>query len=63
MLLYTQSLGRKAAVPESLGINKDLIAASSTPLVLAILAEGDSQTILALFRNGAASYLGSTGAQ
>lgn len=25
-----------------LGINKDLIAASSTPLVLAILAEGDS---------------------
>ena len=27
---------------EVLGINKDLIAASSTPLVLAILAEGDS---------------------
>ena len=27
---------------ESMEINKDLIAASSTPLVLAILAEGDS---------------------
>ena len=27
---------------ESIGINKDLIAASSTPIVLAILAEGDS---------------------
>jgi DNA-binding PadR family transcriptional regulator len=27
---------------EIMGINKDLIAASSTPLVLAILAEGDS---------------------
>jgi PadR family transcriptional regulator, regulatory protein PadR len=29
-------------VREAVGINKDLIAASSTPLVLAILAEGDS---------------------
>lgn len=28
--------------PDSLDINKDLIAASSTPLVLAILTEGDS---------------------
>lgn len=28
--------------PDSLDINKDLIAASSTPLVLAILSEGDS---------------------
>src|SRR5580765_1643485 len=27
---------------EMLGINKDLVAASSTPIVLAILAEGDS---------------------
>ena len=27
---------------ETMGINKDLVAASSTPLVLAILAEGDS---------------------
>src|SRR6476659_996997 len=27
---------------ESMDINKDLIAASSTPIVLAILAEGDS---------------------
>src|SRR5688572_20264424 len=32
--------GRKAAGPMS--INKDLVAATSTPLVLAILAEGDS---------------------
>src|SRR6187401_3097602 len=29
-------------MPEILGINKDLMAASSTPLVLAILAEADS---------------------
>jgi DNA-binding PadR family transcriptional regulator len=29
-------------MPESMEINKDLIAASSTPIVLAILAEGDS---------------------
>ena len=29
-------------MPDVLGINKDLMAASSTPLVLAILAEGDS---------------------
>jgi len=28
--------------PQTMGINKDLIAASSTPIVLAILAEGDS---------------------
>jgi PadR family transcriptional regulator PadR len=32
--------GREAAGPIS--INKDLVAATSTPLVLAILAEGDS---------------------
>jgi DNA-binding PadR family transcriptional regulator len=32
--------GRAAAKP--LSINKDLVAATSTPLVLAILAEGDS---------------------
>ncbi|HXI03019.1 MAG TPA: helix-turn-helix transcriptional regulator [Candidatus Saccharimonadales bacterium] len=30
------------ATGESMEINKDLIAASSTPIVLAILAEGDS---------------------
>jgi DNA-binding PadR family transcriptional regulator len=29
-------------MPDSMEINKDLIAASSTPIVLAILAEGDS---------------------
>lgn len=35
-----QSDGR--TVSDRLAINKDLIAASSTPIVLAILAEGDS---------------------
>jgi PadR family transcriptional regulator PadR len=30
------------ARPEHMEINKDLVAASSTPIVLAILAEGDS---------------------
>ena len=29
-------------MPDTLDINKDLMAASSTPIVLAILAEGDS---------------------
>ena len=29
-------------MPERLAINKDLVAASSTPIVLAILSEGDS---------------------
>jgi DNA-binding PadR family transcriptional regulator len=33
---------RRRATPEPIEINKDLIAASSTPIVLAILAEGDS---------------------
>lgn len=33
---------REAVSSEELAINKDLVAASSTPLVLAILAEGDS---------------------
>jgi len=33
---------RDAMSSEELAINKDLVAASSTPLVLAILAEGDS---------------------
>jgi len=32
----------RGATRETMEINKDLIAASSTPLVLAILAEGDS---------------------
>ena len=32
----------RGATSETMEINKDLIAASSTPLVLAILAEGDS---------------------
>ena len=36
----TLGQGREAAGPIS--INKDLVAATSTPLVLAILAEGDS---------------------
>lgn len=34
--------GEGAEVTGSMSINKDLVAASSTPLVLAILAEGDS---------------------
>ena len=34
--------GSELAAGERVEINKDLIAASSTPLVLAILAEGDS---------------------
>jgi DNA-binding PadR family transcriptional regulator len=33
---------KRRATREDMAINKDLIAASSTPLVLAILAEGDS---------------------
>jgi PadR family transcriptional regulator PadR len=37
--MYNAAMHRET---ESLEINKDLIAASSTPLVLAILAEGDS---------------------
>jgi PadR family transcriptional regulator, regulatory protein PadR len=36
----SRELGREPAGPMS--INKDLVAATSTPLVLAILAEGDS---------------------
>src|SRR6187399_1905560 len=35
-------LGSKPFARESMDINKDLVAASATPLVLAILAEGDS---------------------
>ncbi len=35
-------LALRCIVPLGMEINKDLIAASSTPLVLAILAEGDS---------------------
>src|SRR5262245_49584264 len=33
---------RGRATREVIGVNKDLVAASSTPIVLAILAEGDS---------------------
>jgi DNA-binding PadR family transcriptional regulator len=36
------NLGSTGAEGTGLSINKDLVAASSTPLVLAILAEGDS---------------------
>jgi PadR family transcriptional regulator, regulatory protein PadR len=32
----------RVATPETMEINKDLIAASSTPIVLSILSEGDS---------------------
>jgi PadR family transcriptional regulator PadR len=39
-VLYASSFVR--AVHGAMSINKDLVAASSTPLVLAILAEGDS---------------------
>ena len=35
-------ISRPAALGDPVSINKDLIAASSTPIVLAILAEGDS---------------------
>src|SRR6187455_72322 len=42
VLLCTLELGFVSAAREIMEINKDLIAASSTPLVLAILAEGDS---------------------
>ena len=35
-------VGPQRAAPDVIDINKDLIAASSTPIVLAILAEGDS---------------------
>jgi len=38
--VYRLYVSRQSARPMS--INKDLVAASSTPLVLAILAEGDS---------------------
>ncbi len=41
ILLWTY-LALPCIVPLGMEINKDLIAASSTPLVLAILAEGDS---------------------
>jgi PadR family transcriptional regulator PadR len=37
-------------MPETMEINKDLIAASSTPIVLAILAEGDSYGYAILLR-------------
>ena len=42
--LYVYEHGAAAAVGggRSMSINRDLVAASSTPLVLAILAEGDS---------------------
>jgi len=43
MLLCTRGFESiSAATRETMEINKDLIAASSTPIVLAILAEGDS---------------------
>lgn len=35
-------LGKDETVTESLELGKDLVAASSTPMVLAILSEGDS---------------------
>jgi PadR family transcriptional regulator, regulatory protein PadR len=38
----SSNLGGRRFTHEIMGINKDLIAASSTPLVLAILAAGDS---------------------
>ena len=41
ILIWTY-LALRCIVPLGMEINKDLIAASSTPLVLAILAEGDS---------------------
>jgi DNA-binding PadR family transcriptional regulator len=40
--MYEVELVSHRATPEIMEINKDLIAASSTPIVLAILAEGDS---------------------
>src|SRR5258707_2579476 len=46
--MYSAAMPRKIRAhergesSESMEINKDLIAASSTPIVLAILAEGDS---------------------
>jgi len=42
VLLCTLELGFVSAAREIMEINKDLIAASSTPIVLAILAEEDS---------------------
>ncbi len=40
--MYKRMKTRANGVGETIEINKDLIAASSTPIVLAILAEGDS---------------------
>ena len=40
--MYVDAEVANAATRETMEINKDLIAASSTPIVLAILAEGDS---------------------
>lgn len=40
--LYPQDVVERGGMNEGMEINKDLIAASSTPIVLAILAEGDS---------------------
>ena len=40
--MQTRIIHQRRATHEDMEINKDLIAASSTPLVLAILAEGDS---------------------
>lgn len=42
VLLWIEQLGFVEPEYEMIEINKDLIAASSTPIVLAILAEGDS---------------------
>lgn len=40
--MYSSSMYQRPSPSSPLSINKDLIAATSTPLVLAILAEGDS---------------------
>ena len=40
--MHTRASSSAGRDPEVMEISKDLMAASSTPIVLAILAEGDS---------------------